>query len=285
MRITELTGALGPQAEVSSARFLRGKSEALGWVMGCVVLLMPLAASAQATIRPTRAPIVTAESERWYLEGEPITYWGSIYYPAGAAVFFNPYEMARSGDYKGIPLYAMKTSGVFDVVYVPIGSGLLKPYERRRDEDVAGTVGNTAPSFPVDRDYEPTQWDGVPQAAGPPVLRQFYPTDDYNPSAPGAAPLLAEPGAVEMRTAADQPRGPLTTALKPTGLNAFYIDYQGRRWFSSGRAVLLDPAKLARSGEYHGFAVYASDAPAETIYVAVANTTRGLLTPYSTTRK
>ena len=64
--------------------------------------------------------------------------------------------------------------------------------------------------------------------------------------------------------------------------HAFYIDYQGRRWFSNGRAVLLDPAKLARSGEYHGFAVYASDAPAETIYVAVTNTTSGLLTPYST---
>lgn len=282
MRITELTGALGRQAEVSSARFLRGRSEALGWVLGCVVLLMPVAASAQATYRPTRPPIVTAESERWYLEGQPITYWGSVYYPAGPAVFFNPNEMARSGDYKGIPLYAMKTRDLFDVVFVPVGSGLLKPYERRRDEDVAGTVGNSAPSFPVDRDYEPSLWDAVPQAAGPPVLRQFYPIDDYSPMPASASPLLAESGAVERTAAADQPRGPLTTALKPTGLNAFYIDYQGRRWFSNGRAVLLDPAKLARSGEYHGFAVYASDAPAETIYVAVTNTTSGLLTPYST---
>jgi len=79
MRITELTGALGRQAEVPSARFLRAKSEALGWVLGCVVLLMPGAASAQATHRPTRAPVVTAENERWYLEGQPITYWGSVY--------------------------------------------------------------------------------------------------------------------------------------------------------------------------------------------------------------
>ena len=74
----------------------------------------------------------------------------------------------------------------------------------------------------------------------------------------------------------------LQISLGVRSLNAFYIDYQGRRWFSNGRAVLLDPAKLARSGEYHGFAVYASDAPTETIYVAVANTTSGLLTPYST---
>ena len=201
MRITELTGALGRQAEVSSARFLRGKSEALGWVLGCVVLLMPVAASAQATYRPTRPPIVTAESERWYLEGQPITYWGSVYYPAGPAVFFNPNEMARSGDYKGIPLYAMKTRDLFDVVFVPVGSGLLQPYERRRDGDVAGTVGNSAPSFPVDRDYEPSLWDAVPQAAGPPVLRQFYPIDDYSPMPASASPLLAESGAVE-RTAA-----------------------------------------------------------------------------------
>ena len=41
----------------------------------------------------------TAESERWYLEGQPITYWGSVYYPAGAAVFFNPCEDGSQRDY------------------------------------------------------------------------------------------------------------------------------------------------------------------------------------------
>jgi len=112
----------------------------LAWAAACLLLAAPLPAAAQMTMRPTDKPVVTAENETWYQEGEAITFSGSLYFPAGAAVFFNPNEMARSGDYKGIPLYALKTSGVFDVVYVPIGSGLLKPYERRRDEDVAGSL-------------------------------------------------------------------------------------------------------------------------------------------------
>src|SRR4029453_12815722 len=105
---------------------------------------------------------------------------------------------------------------------------------------------------------------------------------------PKARPAAARPPPPPAREAPPPPppvtpRGPLTTALKPTGLNAFYIEYQGRRWFANGPAVLLDPAKLTRSGEYHGFPVYVgAGAPAsETIYVAVASSTTGLVTPYA----
>jgi hypothetical protein len=76
----------------------------------------------------------------------------------------------------------------------------------------------------------------------------------------------------------------LTTALKPTGLNAFYIEYQGQRWFNAGKAVVAD-ASFTKAGEYHGFAVYTErGGPADTIYVAVAGSAPGLLTPYSTHR-
>jgi hypothetical protein len=254
------------------------------WLLACAFTVVPLAAAAQVTVRPTPRPIVTAENERWYLEGQAITYSGSFYYPAGAAVFFNPYEMVRSGEYRGIPLYAMKTREPYAVVYVPVDRGLMQPYERRRGGEMAGTVGSTAPSFPVDRDNEAVEPDTGLQAMSPPMVREFYPIygsgatdtgDVYVPSAPahGAAPPVAAPV------------GPLTTALKPTGLNAFYIDHLGRRWFAQGHATLLDPAKFARSGEYHGFPVYVStDAPADTIYVAVAESVTGLVTPYSTKR-
>jgi hypothetical protein len=259
----------------------RKSGNALGWLLGCAVGLMPMTAAAQATIKPAERPLVTAENERWYLEGQPITYSGSFYYLAGAAVFFNPYEMVRTGDYRGIPLYALATRDPFGVVYVPVARGLMQPYERRRDGDVAGTVGGSAPSFPVDRDSEATLPDGGLQAAGPPDLGAFH-ADSYGATDDRASSQPAMAATRGTSTVVSRPVGPLTTALKPTGLNAFYIEYQGRRWFSNGPAVVLDPAAYTRAGEYHGFPVYVTrDPQAEAIYVAVTQDGSGLLTPYS----
>src|SRR5947208_1010689 len=57
--------------------------------------------------------------------------------------------MIRTGDFLGIPLYARTTIEPYSVVFVPIGGGMLQPYERRREGELAGTVGSSAPSFPV----------------------------------------------------------------------------------------------------------------------------------------
>ena len=111
-----------------------------------VLMLLPIAAAAQMTMRPTPVPIVTAENEYWYLEGEPITFSGSIYYPAGPEIYFIPYEMVRSGEFRGIPLYSRTTIEPFSKVFVPLPGGRMLPYERRRAGDLAGTTGSTAPS-------------------------------------------------------------------------------------------------------------------------------------------
>ena len=66
--------------------------------------LAPVWLSAQVNVRPTAPPTVTAENEAWYRTGEPITFAGNIYYPAGPATHFLANEMVRSGFYKGIPL-------------------------------------------------------------------------------------------------------------------------------------------------------------------------------------
>ena len=50
----------------------------------------------------------------------------------------------------------------------------MRPYERRREGDVAGTIGDAAPSFPVNRDSENAPPDAGLQAAGPPVLGAAY---------------------------------------------------------------------------------------------------------------
>ena len=72
----------------------------------------------------------------------------------------------------------------------------MRPYERRRDGEVAGTVGNTAPSFPVSRDNENAPPDAGLQAAAPPVLGAAY-----------LSPFEAAP-VVEERAGADRHFGP-----------------------------------------------------------------------------
>ena len=250
-----------------------------GSMFAAALLLLPPTAAGQMTMRPTAAPLVTAENERWFVEGAPITYGGSFYYPAGAQTHFNPYEMVRSGNFEGIPFYTKTTLEPYSVLFVPIGGGLMQPYERRRDGDAAGTVGSTVPSFPVRRDSEVTG-AYFPQAGVEPFLR--YSDADYLTDEP--APRQMAPTAT---TGANIPSqrpvviGPMRSALSPKGYNSFYIDHDGRRWFNSGPAVELEPATFTRKGDYHGFPVYVGPAGADTIYVAVAGGASGLLTPSS----
>jgi hypothetical protein len=252
----------------------------LGLALASAMLLLPVGADAQVMLRPENRPVVTAENERWYLAGQPITFAGSVYYPAGAAVFFNAFEMARSGDFRGIPLYVLATRDSYGVVFVPVGRGMMQPYERPRQGDVAGTVGNTAPSFPVARDTESTFPDGGLQAAAPPTIGTYQSGYDDLPAY--ERPVGPTPTGTSGRIDDTRPTGPLTTALKPTGLNAFYIEYSGQRYYSAGPVVQLEPAAFTKAGEYHGFAVYTARDRVDTIFVAVANDAPGLLSPYST---
>src|SRR5689334_8140833 len=121
-----------------------------------LVLLGPATAFAQVQSRPSDAPIVSAERESWYVNGDPVQFAGSVYYRAGAAVFFDGNRMVRTGSFNGVPLYADTTVEPFSLVFVPIGRGLMQPYERPRSGDLAGTVGSSAPSFPVSA--LPTGW-------------------------------------------------------------------------------------------------------------------------------
>jgi hypothetical protein len=253
-----------------------------------VAVLLPVVAGAQATMRPTPAPVVTADNEEWYLAGEPITFSGSVYYPAGPQVFFNQNEMVRTGDYRGIPLYSRTTIEPFSKVFVPVAGRLMQPYERRRAGDLAGTVGSSAPSFPAVNpaadSLQPGTF-GVAQAAAPPTL--YTPLIGYDvPSAAGAAP--AAPPSVAATTGIsdpEPPRGPLVSARLPEGLNGLFIEYRDRRWFSSGHAVRLDAARFRRIGDYEGFPVYTErDGDERTIYVSVTRQTDALIAPYSARR-
>lgn len=247
--------------------------------------LLQLAGSGQISMRPTPEPLVTAENEAWYLAGEAITFAGNIYYPTGPNVFFDPGAMVRSGDYRGIPLYSLTTIEPYSRVYVPIGGRRMKPYERLRSGDLAGTTGSVMPSLVTPSPYEPWTQDqvlaGVVRAPAPPSglepsVGLTYPAPvDTRPPAP------PEPVST---TGAAVPVGPLLTARVPEGLNDAFLEFRDRRWFSSGPAVELEAGTFTRIGEYHGFPVYRRSGDESTIYVTVSKSAEQLIAPYSTRR-
>jgi hypothetical protein len=260
-------------------------------VLVAAVIMMPSLADAQVSLQPTPRPVVTAENEGWYVAGEPIVFAGSFYYPAGAQIYFNGDEMVRSGFYLGIPLYVRTTEEPYSRVYVPLAGGLLQPYERRRAGEIAGTVGSTAPGYPVVLPSEQSSeaavgTSGIAQAPAPPTMAPYANLPATAARANVYLPALPTGNAATVAPAADVPetssRRGSRTALRPKGLNGVYVEFDHARWFSSGPAVPLDSARFSRIGDYRGFNVYRDrTASAGTIYIQLAQNVTSFVTPYS----
>jgi hypothetical protein len=234
---------------------------------------------AQITLQPTPPPTVTAENESWYLSGAPITWNGNLYYPAGPITHFVRNEMVRAGTYGNVPIYIQTTREPGSIIYVPLAGGLVRPYERRRAGDLAGTVGSTAPSFVVTLPAEETA-SGVLRAPAPPTgvpvgTTGFIPTEpEPEPPAPAPVPV----GTAGPTTAPVHTR--IQTVKPPVGLNAVFIDFQGRRWFSAGPAVEFSADRFTQIGEYRGFPVYVRQGQPDVIYIPLLRGAPGLVAPY-----
>ena len=248
----------------------------------CVALMLGGSLSAQVQMRPTDPPLVTAENEPWYLEREPVMHAGQPYYPAGALVFFNRNEMVRSGFHMGVPIFTRTTIEPYSVLYIPVGRGLMQPYERPRTGDLAGTVGSRTPSFPVGIATSDTA--SFPQAAAPPVLVAQSVGAIENPAtwvslrgepAADAAPI----GTTGAPSPSPEQSSHVRIGDRPSGLNAIYILYHGTRWFSTGETIEVDPSAMERSGDYHGFPVWRGKTPGR-IFVATTKTGT-IAVPYS----
>jgi hypothetical protein len=215
-------------------------------------------------------------------------------------VFFNRYEMIRSGFYEGVALYTRTTIEPFSMVFVPVGGGLMQPYERRRAGDIAGTAGSTTPAFPIVTPAEEAtdrSPELLPQAAAPPMrvatsigdtsreLTHMTPGTGPGFHAAPRAPVATNgtASATALATAATPP-GPLRSALPPTGLNAIFINYEDRQWFSSGPVVEFSSTRFVRVKDYRGFPVYSEPGKDGRVYVALKASGDGLLTPYSVRR-
>lgn len=253
------------------------------------VWLICVAGVFSAILASAQAPIVTADSEPWFLSGEPLTYEGNFYYPVGPLTAFNRNEMVRTGFYRGIPLYTRTTYEPWSVVFVPVSGGYMRPYVRRRSGEIAGTIGSIGPGIPIERDDTSRALTEAPlQAAGPPTNLADTPVD----RPPYAEPVTPTPtgmaGAAERREVPAGTAGraivlprprPFETIARSTGVNDAYVEFDSRRWLSAGSAVELD-AGHTRIGEYHGLPVYVRGGDRSTIYIPVTSTATTLVTPY-----
>jgi hypothetical protein len=242
-------------------------------------------ASAQITIQPTAAPAVTAETESWYLMNEPVFFAGNAYYPSGPALHFLPNEMVLSGLFRGIPLYTRTTIEPYSLVFLPIGGGMVRPYERRRSGDLAGTTGSSVPSFPVEIPMASSRSTPL-QAAGPPFVETRGIVAESLPSGQIQLSRAAEPdtstvesappltGASSASGVGTGGRRPSTNAAKARTArpgDGIFVEFNNQRWYSSAPPTSLDTTTLRRVGDWHGFPVYASRRTGgSTIYIPIA---------------
>ncbi|MEX1128435.1 MAG: hypothetical protein WD227_10160 [Vicinamibacterales bacterium] len=252
-----------------------------------VTVFLGKTAPAQVVIQPTPNPTVTAEHESWYLNGEPITHAGNLYYPAGPMVYFNPTEMVRSGFYQGIPLFSRTTIEPYSVVYVPVRGALMQPYERPRSGTLAGTSGSV-PSTVSRGLPSDISAAGQLQAAGPPSLTTTeIPVQVPRPVGTAgveARPDVArEPAPVGTSGRVPAPR-PTVRARpgRPLSPTSIFIEFDGTRWYTAGPAEPIDTTAMRRAGYYSGVPVWVKPSVDDgIIYVPVMQGGGSLAVPYS----
>jgi len=115
-----------------------------------MAVLFPKVSNAQAYAFGTPAPEVTAAAADWQARSEPIVVNGLVYFPTRAFRLFDAQVMQQTGVYERVPVYSNVTLEPYSILYVPISRSNFRVYERRRDGDLAGTVGSRTPSFPVE---------------------------------------------------------------------------------------------------------------------------------------
>jgi len=201
--------------------------------------------TAQVFGTETPPPIVTAASAPWQLSRDPIFYAGTFYEPSGPVAFFDGKVMVRTGVYDNVPLYEDATLQPYSVVYVPVGGLLMRPYVRQTDS-----------RFSLARAGEPLY---VPQSD---AVGRLIP-DGYALVPVGtlgtsgrSVEVLPEPPFEAVGVVSVTARARNASLETGPQLSGAWVEFNGSRWFSAGRAVDYDPARFLPAGEYRGFPVY-----------------------------
>jgi hypothetical protein len=252
-----------------------------------VVVLVPKTGNAQAYNLPTPVPQVTAASADWQIRGEPVFYSGNLYYPTGPTIFFDGNVMVRTGSYEGVPIYVDASVDPYGIVYVPVGGNVMRPYERLRAGELAGTVGSKMPSFPIERDVDVSVASGRTGIMTPPlsgvIEPMVIPEIDRGARAVGTGGSIVPRAAVGDQAMTVERARPEKTIMQsipqPHANSGVWLDFNGARWYSAGPAVVYAPERFTPVGQHGGFPVYRDAAGAsDRIYVAAVK--GGPLAPY-----
>jgi hypothetical protein len=248
------------------------------FAIAAFLTVAPTAASAQMIWQPASPPPVTAENTSWFIAGDPVVWNGALYYPVGTPRAHNRYEMVRSGSYRGIPLYTDPMLEPNSTVFVPLAGERVQPYERPGSGMLAGTQGRTsAPSTDIDALGSP----GIAQAPAGPAMALPYDPATVVPTVTAPVVVVTNPPAMvdtgraappvavgtSGRSVAVAPARPVTTVIPPTGANAIWIEFDGRRWFAAKQSIAYNASLLNEVGTYHGWTVYSPKNDRSIIYI------------------
>jgi hypothetical protein len=215
-----------------------------GLVIGIVAGMawqIPQVARAQVSPVPEASRSSATETD-WRRSGAPLLFGGSAYYPSGPTVFFDGSVMVRSGSFEGVPIFIDATREPSNVVYVPTAGGQMRPYERRRADQIADTVIPSPAQAPPSAAPE----TAIAVATSP----QQTPVESTAPST-GAA---SGPGVVE-------------SIRRPHANRGIWIEFAGWIWLASGAGGPNWPGRFEQIGSYHGFPVYQESGHTDQIYV------------------
>jgi len=225
-----------------------------------MAVLLPISGNAQVFQFRTPPPDVSAAGAEWQISSEPIIVRGLTYYPTRGFRLFDGQVMAQTGTYDRVPVYSDTTLEPYTEVYVPLGNGRMRIYERRPELEYAATPG------PNERR----------------VLTQGAEDDGRSSGTAGTSGRVTSPSSDSaIAPAFDRPQHTtILTAVPHAGdVNGVWLDYNGARWFSSGPAVLFSPGRFEPIGEFYGFTVY-RETTGNSDELWVASVKDGPLAPY-----
>jgi hypothetical protein len=244
--------------------------------------------------QPTPPPEVTAAHEAWQYKGEPVFFEGDWYFPSVPTTYFDGNVMRRVGVYRGIPLYVDSTLTPGSIVYLPIGGNVMRPYERKRYGDLAGTTASRTPWYPIERDVEVSASGGAVGIQTPPLAALEQPVVpevfEARPTPQPMAGTFTASGtfttgsgtaAAPAAAAIAPPRQPMHVESIPAPRSnaGIWIEYNGSRWSSAGSAVPYVEDRFVQVGDYHGFPVYRQrNGPSNEIWIPAV--IGGSLAPY-----
>ena len=234
-----------------------------------VAVLFPNVGSAQAFQFRTPPPDASAAGAAWQINSEPVTVGGLTYYPTRAFHLFDGQVMAQTGMYENVPVYSDTTLEPYSELYVPVGNGRMRVYERRRERELAGTTGSHVPTFPVASPSVPA-----------PRERVVGTSDERAVGTAGSfVTRVASESAVRPDRARPRRTAIITAVSHANVANGVWLEFNGARWYSNGPAASFSAGRFEPVGEYHGFPVYRDTSGSDNIWISVVKD--GPLAPYT----